>query len=489
MKTKRYLSLMLTAALWGGLGWGVTSCSDSDDKNGGTEVVDPTEAAAVEAKQRDADLRTLIGGFCADGSDALESSSWKSLTYEPTEGEVLDQSHPTVRSLAVGTQDEADRYALRHFSTLGMSYNAPDGFTYSQEGGVSVSYRRTPDGGNTLAVIDVQIPQVPNLSQIRLLKEWGDNASDWKPAYYRFGDIIKRTKDKENRYYICLSHHRYGENAYFVTFNDQPTRSKGTDTWKSKWVDDIVYTGKNASPEMLANWLEDIVLDDGMYNEVITHAREKIQDTAMVRQVLPENQQVRKWLAEWVFNFDNVCANSEEKDPYTTDRTRYAMAGATWTGSTVGVHERLLSNEHRYSYGGPYWVPYIICITEENWSKFRTQQNNTKSQNNTDKFVWGEITSGTMSSDSLKSDIVKKGRYHIALMAQNWQHKEYESGKYFIYDFTKNWLDYPNDIIQREAAKRRADWGHQVVTSREVYCTDKGSAFKDYEDVWVQSKM
>ena len=40
---------------------------------------------------------------------------------------------------------------------------------------MSVSYRRTPDGGNTLAVIDVQIPQVPNLSQIRLLKEWGSN--------------------------------------------------------------------------------------------------------------------------------------------------------------------------------------------------------------------------------------------------------------------------------------------------------------------------
>ena len=268
MKTKRYLSLMLTAALWGGLGWGVTSCSDSDDQNGGTEEVDPVEAAAVEAEQRDADLRTLIGGFCADNSDALESSSWKSLTYEPTEGEVLDPARPTVRSLAVGTQDEADRYALRHFSTLGMSYNAPDGFTYSQEGGVSVSYRRTPDGGNTLAVIDVQIPQVPNLSQIRLLKEWGDNASDWKPAYYRFGDIIKRTKDKENRYYICLSHHRYGENAYFVSFNDQSTRSTTKNTWKMKWVDDIVYTGKNASPEMLANWLEDIVLDDGMYNEV-----------------------------------------------------------------------------------------------------------------------------------------------------------------------------------------------------------------------------
>ena len=133
-------------------------------------------------------------------------------------------------------------------------------------------------------------------------------------------------------------------------------------------------------------------------------------------------------------------------------------------------------------------MPYIICITDENWSKFRTQQNNTKSQNDASKFVWGEITSGTMSSDSLKSDIVKKGRYHIALMAQYWEHKEYESGKYFIYDFTKNWLDYPNDIIQREVAKRRADWGHQVVTSREVYCTDKGTAFSGYEDVWVQSK-
>lgn len=476
---------MLTAALWGGLGWGCASCSDS--RNDDTEEVDPAEAAAVEAGQHDADLRTLIGGFCADGSEILEGNDWKSHTYEPSEGEVLDPSRPTVRSLAVGTMDEADRYALRHFNVLGMSYNTPDGFTYSQEGGMSVSYRRTPDGGNTLAVIDVQIPQVPNLSQIRLLKEWGSNESaSWMPAYYRFGDIVKRTKD--GRYFICLSHHRYGENAYFVTFNDQAIRATGTDTWKKKWVDDIVYTEKNASPEMLANWLKDIVLDDGMFNEVLTHAREKISDTALVRQILPENQQIRRWLVNWVFNFDNVCANSEEKDPYTTDRTRYAMAGATWTGYTVGVHERLLSNEHRYSYGGPYWVPYIICIAEENWSKFYTEQNKTKSQNNQQKFVWGEIASGTISSDTLQSDYVKKGRYHIALMAQYWEHKEYASGSYFIYDFTKNWLDYPNDIIQREVAKRRGDWGHRVVTSREVSYTDKGKPSKDYEDVWIQGK-
>lgn len=488
MKTKRYLILTLTAALWGGLGWGVASCSDSNDENGGTEEVDPAEAAAAEAEQRDADLRTLIGGFCTDDIDALESTDWKSRTYKPTEGAVLDASHPTVRSLAVGTQDEADRYALRHFSTLGMSYNEPDGFSYSQEGSVSVNYRRTPDGGNTLAVIDVQIPQVPNLSQIRLLKEWGSNAgADWTSPYYRFGDIIKRTKDKDNRYYICLSHHRYNENAYFVSFNDQANKATGTNKWGlSK---DIVYTADNASPELLANWLSDIVLDDGMYNEVLTHLRKKVNDTTLIRQVLPENQQIRKWLAEWVFNFDNVCANSEEKDPYTTDRTRYAMLGATWTGSTVGVHERLLSNKHRYNLGGPYWVPYVICIAEENWSKFRTQQNSTKSQNNKDRFVWGEITSGTMSSDSLRSDNVKKGRYHIALMAQYWEHKEYEKGKYFLYDFTKNWLDYPNDIIQREAAKRRGDWGHRVVTSRQVYYTDKGQPCKDYEEVWIQSKQ
>ena len=93
---------MLMAALLMGLGITVTSCSDDDKDERSAEDIaqDPYEK---ESEAADA-LYRLVSQLSV--CDSLPND-WKTATFEPKAGKVLDQSQPRVRTIAVNNAAEA----------------------------------------------------------------------------------------------------------------------------------------------------------------------------------------------------------------------------------------------------------------------------------------------------------------------------------------------------------------------------------------------
>lgn len=158
-------------------------------------------------------LAGLICKWC-DVQPGELKGAWQQKTYEASIGDIYYESRPTERSIVVGTMAEADKYAVEVFRTLGIDSQAPDGFSYKNDEVGSVSYKHSSEG-TTLAVIDVEVKQIPQLSRITLLTTPPTNAET--TPYYKMGDVIKY----EGRYYICVSNHKGKQKARFITFNDQ----------------------------------------------------------------------------------------------------------------------------------------------------------------------------------------------------------------------------------------------------------------------------
>jgi len=193
-KTWKYL---LMAALVVGLGMNVTSCKDDDDvdNNGRTpeEIAqDPYEKESVAADA----LYRLVSQLSI--CDSLPND-WKTATFEPKAGKVLDQSQPRVRTIAVNNAAEA---VERYNSLTGKDLPATTiTDTYKVDGVGTLTLN--VGGAGTIATIDVDVKQLPQLAQLRLVSvaDMGENGHFKGEPYYRFGDVVR---DKKGCYWICV---------------------------------------------------------------------------------------------------------------------------------------------------------------------------------------------------------------------------------------------------------------------------------------------
>ena len=148
---KKLFNYMLMATLVVSLGTTITACSDDDDdKKGGNEELkadDPYEKNGEVAYA----LYRVVGTLCE--LDSLPDN-WKTATYEPTKGKILDASQPLVRSVTVADLSEA----VSMFRTLtgeNLADNATTA-TWSKDGVGSLKFTATNSSAET-AVIDVNI--------------------------------------------------------------------------------------------------------------------------------------------------------------------------------------------------------------------------------------------------------------------------------------------------------------------------------------------
>ena len=188
---------LLMAALVVGLGMNVSSCKDDDDDNNNERT---PEEIAQDPYEKESEAATALYRLVSQLSvcDSLPNN-WKTATFEPKAGKVIDQSQPRVRTIAVNNAAEA---VARYNSLTGKDLPATTmSDTYKVDGVGTLQLN--VGGAGTIATIDVDVKQMPQLQQLRLVSaaDMGENGHFKGEPYYRFGDVVV---DKDGCFWICV---------------------------------------------------------------------------------------------------------------------------------------------------------------------------------------------------------------------------------------------------------------------------------------------
>ena len=525
---KKTFRFALTALLVGGLSLAVTSCKDDDNsENNGTEQQggDSVEGTITLA---DDQLSSLIYQWCDVQSYDLSGSALRTKTYDVTEGVVMDESRPTVRSVEVGTIEGADAYAARALYALGIDNQSPAGFTFSDAEVGTVSYKH--GGGsdaNVLATVDVDVKQLPGLTRMQLVKQLPENAGGGEP-YYKLGDVISYTrknlvtKQKETNYAICVSKHTKNEKAVFITLNDQEMHSKGKFGWKGVGNDTVWSASMpNASDQSLYNWLKDIVFDETKLAAVRNYLRETADlSENQINMVVPATDAQRQRLLMGMNDTQTLIfsVNMTAKETQVANVKAGSLAATNFTlryiddnenNFVCAPHGYLLANYVRYNTYWDFsswdqWVPYITVIENfeaDGWAERlkKIAAFNTVSPSH---FKWKRLgdfdLTVTLDQHKLLRDNFKKKinpqKYTAFLVAVYWKHEPSrgQMGRTckLLFDFTHIWKnsDFPEDSRAMSYANYDDPddyWDRANITSTEIKFTDQGKRNTDYKDVYI----
>ena len=502
---KNILNIWLLAALLCGLSLSVTSCKDDDSDNNGKGGEEQETYEGLSTLEND-QLADLVAAWTDANRDDLNGTAWLNNQYEPTIGLELDETQPGIRSIVASTVEGADSIAAGMLGTLGIDYEKPAGFTYSNSQVGTVEYSHGE--GNTLGTISVKIRQIPVLQEIRLVKELGENAKAKKP-YYKCGDIVKY----KNRFYVCVSNHKYGQEARFITVNDQDTHTKGKFTWKGVG-NDTVYNDDMAKAEVLGDWLQNVVCNGTMWNSVVKRMTDT-KNANYIRQVVPEDNYIRtslvntliasyEYIPEFqqpnpleqvnMFNFQNYAWKEKIDEETNIVFGTYALTGF------------LLADKLRWTLITDKWVPYIFLAKgEETFNKvYDLELHTIKSQykdashfkfkalnkfkiTNNDQLIG--MSSLQDKNGGSYNNLIKADTYYVCVIGMHWTHEQFYdamSNVKALFNFCCDYLYHPNKTQRERFNQYPTEWGYRNITSRSFTFTDKGSKQKSYTDVSIQ---
>ena len=167
------------------------------------ETLSPEEQAKQEQEkaEKTEQFWDVVGQLVA-ASDI--GQDYKGKTFEPVIG-IADASDPQARivksnSAAAAAQSFADLVNVESINEGTSSY------TWTNEEVGTLTYTKM-DGTSSWAEVKVEIPSIPHLSKIiyRSVEQSGENGSFSYAAYYRFGDVVKRTNDDHiEEYWVCV---------------------------------------------------------------------------------------------------------------------------------------------------------------------------------------------------------------------------------------------------------------------------------------------
>ena len=450
-----------------------TSCKDDDSEQL------PDNGSTVEGLETNEE--TILRHLIRRWADANElQTGWQGKTYEATEGVAYNEQNTSVRSVCVRTLEGADEYAVDVLSPLGIDYEHPDGFAYSDAAVGSVAYKHTPDGGNVLAAIDVSIKQLPGLRRLELIKEPPINAGGTR--YYNMGDIIKY----KNAHYLCVSDHIYGEKSRWISFDAEHTI--GTCNWMFTGKDSV-YNDDMASAATVADWIVNFLLNDDNWNNTVAHWIRKKPGTKCT--VVPETNAQRNDLVNALMKPENWITDAYEPSP----RDYYIQIPQFFWSELNGREDIcmyapvgfVLCDKMRWTNGGSYWVPYIRIVKDKDYYQYYYFECETPSQYtlSPSHFKWANIRKQKQ-IQSLQIPGFEEAKFvHVCTAAFYWTHKTFlimEQTVYPLLNFTKDWKDKPN--FQNQDV-----WTSRNITSRELTFTDKGNALSGSEPIYIKSQQ
>ena len=476
---KNIFHFALMAAMVCGLSLAATSCKDDDKSDNNGENMEQLASTGGDLTMDEVQLSSLISNFSAVQADELlAQSGWQQKTYDVDFGMVLDESRPTVRTVEVGTLEEADEEACALLDQLGIDFQSPSGFQFSSASVGTVSYQH--GGGsdaNTLAVINMDVKQLPGISQLRLVKQMPANAGD-APRYH-LGDIIRKKGDQ--RLWLCVRQSSdVGGHAYFVSFwTDHPKDNCG---WGSE--NDYVYKASKpmASQLTLGYWMALYLMNDDGYTR-LTGKLDKKGVKGRIDDLIPSTQEIR---AELIDSLRSGVGYKVYREPLESAERMELMKWDNTTkanGRIIAPYGRLLCDKFRWASGlyHDYWVPCLNWIDSNINVAFEEALNGEPSQNEGSHFKWKMSPEWNFAARQMADDPILK-KFRVVCTAVYWQHKYYNNNQWAMFDFTKDWTEHPTQANQYAG---KSKWLTRNITSSELVITDTGEALKGYDEVWV----
>ncbi|MCR5125315.1 MAG: hypothetical protein K6B43_09005 [Treponema sp.] len=201
-----FAALVFTAEL------GFVSCSNDDE--------DDSVNISIASQSLEDAAYSVIRSLCdltQYDSNAVQSedkedyigvetlpAEWKSMKFVCDQGVVLDDTKPTVYSIAVNNTADAKEF----FSSMIGESVEDDSYTWTCDGLGSLSFSAVTGDEDLFATLSVNISVLPGVTEIRFVpidvidEAKAENASSFIVPYYDAGDVIKRVKD--NTYWICV---------------------------------------------------------------------------------------------------------------------------------------------------------------------------------------------------------------------------------------------------------------------------------------------
>lgn len=201
---KLHFNLLSTLALAGSLALGFNSCSDNDldASNGGSNGNGDITSEQMADKYYS--LQRLLSAV-AEVDSLPDNWNSDSFTAEPTLGTAQSEGNSFVRLVVTNSAEDADRdYRLMTGETI--TGKATDG-EWKKDGIGSLKFKvqNQPD---LYATIDVDVKQLPHLTQIRFVPASAVGNNGWfskpKEVFYQFGDIIRQEIDGRTTLWVCV---------------------------------------------------------------------------------------------------------------------------------------------------------------------------------------------------------------------------------------------------------------------------------------------
>lgn len=503
MLMKSY-KLSLMAAVLCGLSLTFSACSDDDNENGtaDSEEVGGQTTAGEGLSDADAVLSALLSQWCEfSGDDAYKGIAASSDTYAPTVGEVTDLSQQTVRTLVVGTEAEADRYAVSTLSALGINAQQPVGFAWNGTLG-SVSYQR--GSGNELGVITVNVRQIPMLTKLRLVAKEESNAPKPTKAYYHKGDIVKYTKSGKlkDHYFVCLNDHTVGQPGNWISF-DLESGLGDVSTSDCNWTltgKDYYYDKAQASSPLLLMWLENFVLSDNGYDDIMAKLNAAGVSAEKKNFIVPMNDEDRaKFIRNIIHKNEDVVL--EAWKPFSEDDQTPQCIKAGWAKTNVKSKSSydidtytpyglLLSDIARWEmhFGSfDYWLPNLSLVRSDNTGRSQSDLLTARAKKLPSQLRDGYFNFSSYLGINVNSRVLnaeERGTYELFVTAVHWTHDAFsipnDKKKYYgLIDFTK---------VRNTNRSSRFDWTVRNITSHELKIDDDGKQYKYFEDVYSKER-
>ena len=248
----RMMKSLLMVAIVCGLSLNFTSCKD-DDKD---DTSDDGQEQLSEEQQEQSNVSYAILDNLADLSSA--NDNFLTQTFEPTIG-TADGGDASTRIVNTNDMETA---AMRFADLVGgadINENTAS-YTWTDDELGTMVYTKTNDG-KSWATVDVDIKQVPHLQKIIFRSpEQADNNGKFEgTAYYRFGDVVKKTNaDNVDEYWICVRP-AFGlegkDKSHWVTISPLPKKNVWTYTG-SNGIDYALPTGLGDNHEHSQNFAE-----------------------------------------------------------------------------------------------------------------------------------------------------------------------------------------------------------------------------------------